>query len=148
MAEKNFVVRFGVYDEKTKKRSSTWRVWVPYSKSSPKNDVYIASRSLGKYLKVSLHKTGDWRLAFLNKETLLSDPSLGKPRTSRIIQRWIKPKSIGAGVILAYRIVIPTSELRNFGKKDKKVTWIQSPGEDELTKFDIIFTEPGAKVTG
>jgi hypothetical protein len=32
-----------------------------------------------------------------------------------------KPKSVGRGVILAYRILISTSELSNFGTKDKEL---------------------------
>lgn len=148
MSKKEFVVRFGVYDDKTQKRSSTWRVWVPFSKITPKSDVYITSRALGKYQKVSLHESGDWRLAFLNQKIALSVPTIGKPRTTRIVQRWVKPESIGARVILAYRVIIPISELRQFGTKEKKVNWIPSPDKDDITELDIMFTEPGAKVSG
>jgi len=148
METNDFVVRFGVYDDPTKKRSTTWRVWVSNSKTSPKSDVYIAARPLGKYQKISLHESGDWRDAFLTEGIAINVPTIGKPRTSRIIRKWTEPAQVGAGVILAYRIVIPTSELRKFGNKDEEVTWILAPEEDFITEFDIVFTEPDAKVTG
>ena len=38
-------------------RSSVWRLWVN------QDDVYLGQRATTQFLKVSLHASGDWRIA-------------------------------------------------------------------------------------
>jgi hypothetical protein len=54
-----FVARFGV-GSADGPRSAVWRLWTGKGTS----DVYVAARTLGGNLKVSLHESGVWRYAF------------------------------------------------------------------------------------
>src|SRR5687767_14251758 len=106
MARKDeFVVRFGV-GEPASDRSSVWRVWVP--KGS--NDVYIAARTLGGTLKVSLHVSGRWRTAFTSESASRGVPWL-QPGTDRALEKWNRPAEFVPGVTRAFVVTIPSSEV-------------------------------------
>ena len=58
MPEKS--VRFCIADLKKNIRAASWKVWSPNNK----NDVYIACRELKGAVKLSLHQSKQWHIAY------------------------------------------------------------------------------------
>lgn len=140
-----FHFRFAV-GSSTLPRSSLWRVW---TSKPPKSDVYIAVRHLAGILKISLHESGVWRAAFTSQ---FAERRFDRdPTESRLIERWKRPGDLSPGVCLAFRIIVPTTELRMatvLPQDTNKIRWIPSPGRSNLTEFLVFFTTSQTKVTG
>lgn len=107
--------RFGVGDPRGL-RSSEWVVmWKP-----TKSDVYLAARTLGGTLKLSLHESGQCHVRAPDPRKWLSP---GSP--PRFLDSWtINPHS---QYEFPFGIIIPTSELRQavWAKhRDKGTVWI------------------------
>jgi len=140
----DFHIRFAVGNP-TEPRSSIWRVWTA---KSPKSDVYLAARSLAGTLKVSLHESGIWRSAFVSQNVPRFLHS-SEDRSRRLIQEWSRPSELAPGVTLAFRIVVPTSDLTYspLATSDQnKVVWIPPPAVTHLTEICIFFTAPSVRV--
>lgn len=128
-------------------RSSIWRLW---TSKKPKSDVYLAARPIAGALKASLHQSGVWQVSFTSEyvSTLRSRGSW--PRASRHVDRWRRPTEISRGITLAFRIVIPASELRVNPIQipdEKPVSWVLSPSSGHATEFDVFFTKPEVSVS-
>lgn len=54
-------LRFGIHDG-AGHRAATWKLWT--GKSANRSDVYLAFRELNDALKVSLHESGQWHIAY------------------------------------------------------------------------------------
>lgn len=97
-------------------RSSEWLVWW----SSSASDVYVAARTLGGILKVSLHESGKCHVRAPDPKKWLSG---GEP--PRFLDTWsIDP---GSQYECPCGVIIPTSELRPgpWSKhKDKGTQWL------------------------
>lgn len=102
-------------------------------------------------MKVSLHESGDWRLQ-LTSSFVDEQISLGNwHNQTRQIESWEKPEQIGAGIILAARIIIPASELRQFPieiSDSKPVVYVKPPIHSFLTEFNVCLSTPSAVVPG
>lgn len=105
-------------------RSGEWRV---ITKGS---DVYIESIGLAGVRKVSLHRSGKWSDAFTS-EFFREKPDWLDGLDDRSSERWIRPKDLSLGVSLAFRIIVPTSELETFEAREKslKTVWVRSAPE-------------------
>ena len=77
-------VRFGVRDD-IGRTSGVWRLW------SHRGDVYLAARTLGGVIKVSLHATGNWKTAF-SSEYMRRTDRLPVEKPGGITDRWEPPK--------------------------------------------------------
>jgi hypothetical protein len=82
-------------------RSAIWRLW------ATRNDVYLSFRNLGGVLKVSLHETGDWRMALTNEYLQTDNPALIDG--GRFFEKWRRPAERTPGVTIAMRLVIPST---------------------------------------
>lgn len=85
--------------------SSVWTMWVR------KSDVYLTARGMAGLVKVSLHKSGDWRIA----ETSEASAKLSRPLMStgqRIILGWQRPSPFTIGWTKAVTVVVPHMALR------------------------------------
>ena len=107
--------RFGVGDPGGA-RSSEWVVFW----QSNKSDVYLATRTLGDTLRVSLHERG---LCFVRAPDAGKWMSPGVP--PRLLDRWVIDPS--SRYEFPFGIVFPTSELRQgpwAKRKDKGTIWL------------------------
>jgi hypothetical protein len=111
--------RFGI-GSATQPRSTTWKLW------TRKNDIYLACREMGRWLKVSLHASGDWRIAWVR------DAKRSSTR-DRIIERWARPAPFRErwteGIVLAFPWVDMRAPLDwpNALKAPANVMWMPGP---------------------
>lgn len=115
-----------------------------------KSDVYITNRTIGKALKVSLHQTGSWHIAF-DSHFLKNEAMDESPLTSnRFVDKWLKPPEIDAGCTLALRIIIPEDAITiPISDKDPHSTvWITAPPAGQAIEFALLFTVPRSNVSG
>jgi hypothetical protein len=143
------VVRFAV-GAADGPRSTVWRIWTDKGNS----DVYIAARVLGGVVKVSLHQSGVWRIAFTEEYWEGSTaPEVGEG--DRLIERWTPPKPI-QGITSAFMIAVPSAEIgmprhplpESAQKYTKNVSWVQPAPEGFATHFIVMYIEPGVPVPG
>jgi len=102
-------------------RSTIWKIW------ANRNDVYLSSRALASYMKVSLHESGMCQFSHTSE----SFARTGKRNRDRHIQKWqrraVCPKS---GAVHLFRVIIPSTELRLAPAKQKEakdVIWHPAP---------------------
>jgi len=118
-------------------RSSIWRLW-----ATPKGDVYLTARSLGGTMKASLHRSGNWQFGFTSEFETKGRSQGNWPLDSRHIERWVRPPEIGGGITLAFRVVIPASELREWPlETSKEVQWLPAPDSGNAGVIELAFTE-------
>jgi hypothetical protein len=120
-----------------------WRLW----RGKGTSDVYVAARTLGGVVKVSLHESGEYRYAFTN-EYWKSSASRGAG--PRVMERWNRPPPI-QGITPAFTIAVPSDEIRvprlplpegTNNKYTKNATWIAPAPPGFSTQFDVLFTGP------
>ena len=140
-----FVSRFGVGAEDGP-RSAAWRLWTGKGTS----DVYLAARTLGGHVKVSLHESdapGSWRFAFTEKYW---EGRLSTAGEDRVIERWNRPPPI-EGITSAFMVVVPSGEIglprhpltEKAKKYTRNVTWVPPAPVGFATHFMVLFTQPG-----
>jgi hypothetical protein len=142
----NQPIRFTVTDGV--KRAATWICFTDTDRG--KSDIYLACRELGGSLKVSLHESGDWRIAYTQeffKENLGAFPD---KCDNRVIMQWPRPPQIAKGVTLAFRIITPYSAVSTAFdiSLSKPIIWIPVPPENRAVEIDIIITAPNILVSG
>lgn len=138
-------IRFGITDGKGH-RASTWKLWAPIGVK--KSDVYLVCRALGGKLKASLHKSGSWRIAYTPETFKQEVEGTAAKHRDRVIEKWPRPKPIGKGVTLAYRIVTPSSSVTSsIGKTKGDIIWILNAPIPKATEIDVIITAPNTPVT-
>src|ERR1051326_8642756 len=95
MAKKNKLkeLRFGVGSPEAN-YSSTWKVW------TKKGETYLAPREIGSTMKVSLHRSGRWRIGFSSKAHSGDD--------DRALLKWNPPQETEVGWTHALSIVVPS----------------------------------------
>lgn len=141
MAKKE--IRFSVSNQK----GLTSATWVCVSPKG-KDDIYLACRELKGAIKVSLHESGRWRVAW-DKEFLDKDAPQGSPLlTNRIISNWKEPEELCPGVILAFRILVPDCAIIVPKRIEQKpIFWIPAPPKGWAIEISMFLTYPEAKLT-
>ena len=133
--------RFGVVATDSR-RSSVWSVW------SNGSDVYVAPRMKGGDFKISLHKSGVWRIAF-DKNYAERMRELGTGSNDRCIERLRRPPENAQGLTRAVRMYFPDSDLRGFvdqgWEESKPIEKIAAPPQDGLRVIDLLFTSSRSK---
>jgi hypothetical protein len=129
-------IRFAVADLSRARRAATWKCWTPGNK----RDVYVACREMHGAVKLSLHESGAWNIAFDRPERFEPD-SVPK---SRFAAQYQKPAELAPGVILACRIhtphfaaSVPMSGLEN------RLRYIAPAGPGESVEVAILLIERG-----
>jgi len=139
-------IRFGITDGEGH-RASTWKLWAPIGVN--KSNVYLVCRALGGKLKASLHESGRWRIAYTPETFKQEVEGIADKHRDRVIEKWPRPKPIGKGVTLAYRIVTPPSSVTSLiGKTRGDIIWIPNAPIPKATEIDVIITAPNTPTTG
>lgn len=132
------VFRFAVGPGPDGPRSTVYRLWTVYKKS----EIFLAGRMLGGVHKVSLHPSGDWRIAHPYESGLRSVDG------TRVIRRWQRQEEYPAGWTRAFEIWIPRSELMPpppYPEKTGNVIWFDTPPPlgHPVSVFAIWLAGPG-----
>lgn len=90
-------------------RSSIWKLVVTKS-----GEVYLMERGVGRDLKFSLHRSGDWRFAWTEKRGALTPSGENWAATygGRIVDRWRRPAPQNGHYTMAISIRVGSGELR------------------------------------
>ncbi len=127
-------VRFVVANS-SGQRAATWKCWT--SPNFP--DVYVACREVGSAVKASLHRSGDWRLAYIEGFYSRAFSAPRQAEHSRLIQRWPRPSELAPGVTLALQIYTPlaavASPIERFGKRIVHIPAPQPAASIETSLF-------------
>lgn len=137
-------VRFGVRNH-AGARSSTWKCWS--QAGSGKTDVYVACRALRGALKLSMHESGRWHIAFDSAqfEGLFDDEM--RPE-SRFAKRTHRPAPLAQGVTLGCRVHIPSYGVSIPAPElEKGVVWVPAPDSDKSIEFAVLITDAAVQVT-
>jgi hypothetical protein len=112
----NGPVRFAVVNSEAV-TSNSWRCW-----AEQKGDVYIACRDNFKECKVSLHASGSWQMGFTEEGYKKCSHLLPENRI-RHWQIWPKPLPIAPDVVMAFKLLFPSSELAVLPAKRRAAQW-------------------------
>ena len=123
------VTRFNVAETGRTRRSTVWTALT----AKYTDDVYVAAKPAGRFIKISLHKSGSWQHGFVIDEQAEGFRSPGQMRHFAI---WRRPEEILPGWTRAIRIVIPDASLQARpapGTPRKPVTDLLAiPGADAM----------------
>jgi len=140
MARKINGVRFAV-GAPDGPRGAVWRLWIKQS------GVYLGVRNVTGEIKVSLHTSGKWRLAFTEQHQN-SAHSLIPPDVDRAHEKWERPAEFAPGWVRAFLISVPASELGTPATpqpKPNEIIWVAPPPEGYATHFTVLLAAPGAR---
>jgi hypothetical protein len=100
---------------------------------------------MARWLKVSLHKTGDWRIQWEPEENPIEVAQRG-----RIIRQWQRPAEFTPGWTQGPSVFVPATSLSDplpaFADPGPKVVWLNPPSEGKKLQFTILLSRPGAKL--
>jgi hypothetical protein len=118
---------------KVSRRSSTWRLW-----GHKKGDAYLAMRSMGGLLKVSIHRDRRCNVGFTSEFAKQAQEQFGTR-----VRHWHRWKLPDAPMVRAFQVVIPDSELAEFDEEDTEpMAWIPAPGAGQAAVFTLFVAEP------
>ena len=117
-------------------QSSVWNLW----NNKNKSDLYIAPRLIARQQKISLHKTGEWHLAFTNDQHL----------SDRFVSKFQKPAEVIPGLTKAYVVIVPSTEVVTpiSFPQHPPAEWYPLPSNDAVTHFTIWLTAPDRYLEG
>jgi hypothetical protein len=127
------IIRFAVGSPKNI-QSWVWRMWVQG------DDVYLGARDALQAFKVSLHKSGVWRIAFvkeLEREDQVSD---------RVIIKWKTPGEFAPGWTPSIAVLISSIRPEKSFDADKiddpQIRWFSTPKQNNKLIFKVLFSKP------
>jgi hypothetical protein len=128
------VLRFAV-GTPSRLRSSVWRLWVYRS------EAYLAGRYMGSWLKLSLHSSGIWRLAWAEE---LEREEAG----DRVLKRWQRPPDYSEGWAKGPSIAVPAPLFPDLldsadGQNLRDVIWVPEPNPDTSVFLTILIGRSG-----
>jgi hypothetical protein len=103
------------------------------------SDFYLAYRSSGDFLRASFHKSGKWRTAVTEAAVKAGKIAL-PPGADRKVSGRDRPAMHERGLIGAYKVAVPSSELRSGALELPKapVHWVADPGPGEAVEFLVL----------
>lgn len=114
-------------------RSSIWRLWVQG------DEVYFGATQVMPALKVSLHKSGDWRIAW--------DKSFS-PTKNRIVCKWRRPPPNPDKMLPAINVIVdpyfPRHPFKNKAILDPEIKWLPLALFGKMLTLKIVFAMKGA----
>lgn len=118
-------------------RSSVWNLWVNRS------DAYLTARSMAGTMKLSLHESGVWPVAWTAESGIVS-PQTGHRRELT----WRRPRPLANGWTEAPAVVIPhtgTTEPLPLSHEEltKPVVWVPGSRPGSAIRFGLVFSPPG-----
>lgn len=132
-------IRFGVRSGDFR-WSGTWKLW------AKRADVYLVMRMMGRLIKLSLHKSGVWRLAWTGPSGVVSHKS-----GDRAEMKWKRPAEFAFGWTQG-----PTVMVANVGQsapfpiepdeEPHPVYWVEPPQIGHKVGFTVLFSSPSIPV--
>lgn len=126
-------------------RSQSWSLF-----GSTNDDVYLGPRSQTGAIKLSLHRSGRWRMAWTEKYA----KSVGMPHdVDRVLTRWDPPEEVRPGWRQAVTLLVTPESVAQQPPQDSglgKVAFFPAPNPDGGLWFHILIGQPGSElaVTG
>ncbi len=115
------------------KAATSWKINKRKSEKTGLAEIYIFCRPLGDSIKVSLHASKQWHIAFASEST-----SKEHGFEKRFLKTWNEPEQIN-GIIPALRIITPISSVSTRQKSPhKKIKFIPSAKTDLATEIYIL----------
>jgi hypothetical protein len=108
------------------------------------NDVYLSARHLDGLMKVSMHRSGIWRLAWTEQSGI---KVTGSP--DRVALRWQRPSEFRPGWTQGLAVVVPHSGIQRPFRHDSaedlsKVLWVPTPAPGNQHRLTVLFVKPSA----
>lgn len=124
---KNKEIRFCVGNEE-RTASPAWKLFIN------KNDTYLLARLFGRVTKISFHKSGDCRLAFI---------TIQKGEKSRLVMQWSKEYN-ELGIAPNLEIIVPNVNIenplnKNIEKNKNEIIYINPPLFNHKTIVKVYF---------
>jgi hypothetical protein len=119
-------------------RSAIWRLWVQG------DDVYLATRTMTQFIKLSLHRSGIWRLAWTEESSMKAQGSY-----NRVEQRWQRPAEFRLGWTQGPAVIVPNSGIwkpfqRALDQEKIPVHWSSIPQPGQKYHFTVLFARSQA----
>ena len=139
-------LRFAIRDDHGR-RAATWKLWT--EAAGGRSEVYLASRSLGRYLKVSLHESGDWHFAYEQRAFEARVQGTSPSATDRFIRKWKRPAELAPGLTLAFRVNTPASAVTTpiEAGLPAGLIWVPNAPEGMATEIDIFLVKNTTRST-
>ncbi|MGH7514769.1 MAG: hypothetical protein ACREOQ_17830 [Gemmatimonadales bacterium] len=120
---------------------SVYKLWGIDGRVRPDGptDFYLADRSSGDFLKTSFHESGKWRTAVT--DAALKAGKVALPAgADRKVTEWDRPAMHPRGFVGAYKVGVPSSELRTSPLELPKapVHWVADPGPGKAVQFLVL----------
>jgi hypothetical protein len=134
---KKNVVRFAV-GEPAAPQSQPWRLWVQG------DEIYLGATDVLRAVKVSLHKSGVWRIAEV-AELKRDDPA-----KDRVIARWQRPAPLQSGLTPAIAVTVsprPASKPFSYHPQTNSETeWLAPPALGYRIQFLVVAANSDASI--
>jgi hypothetical protein len=148
MSRKTVVtIRFGV-GSPPDRCSGVWQLFVSDPERNPRatSDMYVQPLALKRVFKTSLHESGSWQTGLIEgaRDRYTDIPEL--PTGSRHMFVWSRPMPQFPGLTVAYRILVPVSELTPLGQPETwpmDIAWHPPPEGDSAVEYSILLAAPG-----
>lgn len=115
-------------------RSSIWRLWVQG------DEVYFGAIQLLPSLKVSLHKSGNWHIAW--------HKSLSVSAKDRIVCQWRRPPPNSDKMLPGINVIVdpyfPLEPFKNKAILDSEIKWLPLALFGKMLTLKVIFATKGA----
>lgn len=126
-------------------RSSIWKLVVTTS-----GEIYLMEREVGRDLKFSLHRSGDWRFAWVDNGGALtpSGEDWAAKFGSRILDRWSRPEPTLGHYTVAVSIRVGAGELRPTEDSESihdEVDFCTPPEPGRVGVFTVMLCTPDPK---
>lgn len=124
-------------------RSQSWSLFG----SASDDDVYIGPRWDGGVIKLSLHRSGRWRMAWDDRYA----DSLGLSEgDDRVLARWEPPEDIRPGWRHAVTVLVTRESMAQHDAPERrpgKVAFFPPPNEDGALWFRVLLGRAGSELT-
>lgn len=122
-------------------QAGIWKVW-----TRPTGDIYLTLRLPGRHFKISLHRTGDWRLAYTGA---MAREEIAEGR-DRAPVKWRRPELKPDGTTTALEILVPGTEVVSPpqpGSADERILWFQPPLRGLASVFRLRLAPTGTDLS-
>ena len=133
-------LRFAV-GARSGRQAGIWRIW-----TRPSGDVYLTLRLPARHFKISLHRSGRWRLAYTGV-LAGKEEALGRDRAP---VKWNRPRSNPDGTTTALEIRVPASEVvtpPQPGSDDSRILWREPPALGLMYVFRLRLASSGVDLS-
>jgi hypothetical protein len=131
-------LRFGVTTTDGR-RAESWKCWT--LAGTGKRDVYFTCRALGHSLKLSLHESGRWHVAFDSKRL----PHLFEAESvpaKRFLGKFDRPAPLAERLTLACRVYVPWLAVTMDPRSgDNKIHWVETAPQEHAIEFSLFLVD-------